>query len=165
MDQLDPAERDAWFDGCGCYLCFIRPRLKTPESDDQVLAELLTKTVSYYEFKKAILKAANVVDDFFLVRAIVGQALTGEFRLGDVTARDEILATHRLAISDFEERLARGEGNKAALEGCIRTSRNKIETLESDLAEGRQSYLRFCERVLAPLFFEEPPSQLLGKPE
>lgn len=160
LDRLDPSDREKWFGPC--FLCLINPRCKESKSEGQTIGELFLDTVSYHEFKKACFRAAQVVPDFFLVRSIVSEALNIVFRPGDLTAREEYLGNLQSALASFEAKLEDAEAEKTrALERCINSATKKITSIDSDLAAGRQSYPRFCESILAPLFLESFPKEQL----
>ncbi len=153
LDGIEPGKRDRWF--YGCFICVIKPRAKEPTSGDQVMGELLLDTVSYHEFKKACNGLSDEVEEHFLVRGIVSEALAEVFRHGDKTARDEFRCTHQSAIEFFKQRLKDGSGNTKALQRCIRMSTKKLETLDEDLLKSYESYQDFCREVIGPLFLEE----------
>lgn len=152
LDSLEPQQRQDWFSFE--YLCVINPGAKMPISGDQVLGELLLKPVSYHEFKKACGALQDKIADLFLIQAIIYSVLGRLSRAGDLSSQQEVEEQHCFSIQFFQEQIAKGNPDKADLEGCIRMSTEMLNNVEETLHKNHERYIEFCETVLPHLFRE-----------
>ncbi len=142
------------------YLAIINPSFKQPTDSEQTLGELLTKTISYSEFRRKCLKMSRQIDQGFLVQGIISHALSVGYHLADendvirqLESWDDWLAAYAgwvHAGTHSQEDYERFRHKAAA-------RRNRLPDL---LAKSKVEYREFCESVVAPLLLEEAPGSL-----
>ena len=158
LDDMDVGPRDELFEFA--YFWVINPEFREPRPDDRTLADRMLGKTDYFAFRR---KCQQLVEgqrlaDFFLVQAIVSDALRWAWRQGDLDQLNQVLENIRDAMGRTEQKLR--EETDAVRRADLVAFRDFMERrLES--APGRQrkasdQYKLLCESILPVLYLEEP---------
>lgn len=136
------------------YMLVIKPDVEIPTDGNQTLGELLRSPVSYVQFREKCWALSHLVEQSFLIRAIVHEGLTSAFRSGDKTNTDRVVKNNKRLIDKLEEDVKTSKTN-VANQQHISAIRERIDQIPVRIERGYQDYVRFCEEIVAPLFSEE----------
>ncbi len=138
-------------------LMVIKPHVKFPTDPNETLRDLIQGSTGYVDFRKKCYELARVVEERFLVRAIVNEALCSAFGAADKTDLDRVLKNNAGLINHLE---LEKKANPQEAEDLSR----QIETIKAMMAEipnrketSYKLYADFCNEVVAPLFDQRIP--------
>jgi hypothetical protein len=106
---------------------------------------------------------AQIVEQPFLVRAIVNETLQSAFAAGDKTNLERILQNNKFLIRKMEQEL--NENPKTPIFNLkdVEEMQSRMDQIPSRIEEAYRCYTAFCDEVVVPLFSEEiefPPEVL-----
>jgi len=138
-------------------LLVIKPQVRLPADPNETDADLIMKPTGYVEFRQKSFELARTVDETFLVRAIVNEALWAAFNAGDKTQLERVLNNYHSFIKRLEEESQTNPARAQANSQTIAELKSHIAQLPERVQQGYERYCAFCDEVVVPLLREEVP--------
>jgi hypothetical protein len=142
------------------YLAIINPSVKKPLDEEQTLGELLTKPISYSQFRRKCFKMSRQLDQGFIVQGIVNYALSFGYHLADESDVTRQLESWNSWLAVYAESVEAGTHSKEDYERFRHRAETHFERIPELLARSKVEYQEFCDLVVAPLFLEETATPL-----
>jgi Restriction endonuclease len=137
------------------YSAIINPSFKQPTDSEQTFGELLTKTISYSEFRRKCLEVSDLIDQGFLVQGIMCYALSAGYHLADENDVARQVESWQNWLVVYAAGVEAGTHTKEDYERFRHKATSHITRLPELLAQSKVEYREFCESVVAPLLLEE----------
>ena len=160
LDQVEPEKRDGILSWISIFL--VKSRIKGFETMT-VFGRTVTlplrdkESLRYEAFKDRCYELAVTLDEPLLVFLIVNWVLQAQLQIGDVTSVDEFIKRQREHLEftngEFMKFVLTDEDREAA-ETIKKTLRMSIENASENAQNNYDSYVWFCEQVVAPLLKE-----------
>lgn len=144
------------------YLSIINPSSKQATDAEQTLGELLDKPISYSEFRRKCLEISSLIDQGFLVQAIITSALSSAYHLADDSDMPRQVGSWKTWLETYAAAVEAGTHTKEDYERFRRTAENHLNRLPNLLAQAKVEYRDFCESVVAPLLLEEDDLEFMS---
>ena len=159
LDDLDPSERKEILEATEHEI--INPRFREPPQDYKgTIGELMIDKVDYPTFKEKCYELAKSIDQSLVVTLVVNVTFQWLLNLGDSSNLGRIIENHRALISHLRASIDRGEPDAQTMASVIHKSEQMIKELPKQTQASYQRYVKFCERVVGPLFDEQIKLQL-----
>jgi len=150
LERLEPKRREEVL-GLTLY-GVIKPRYKpTPPGYKGTIGELMLDRVHYHAFKDKCRVLTDLVEEHFLVSAIVSGCLRGLFHRGDMTSVGALMSRYDGVAEEFEMDLKTGHGDSEMLRKMVADMKRFKKTAKSEARKAYAIYVQFCETVLCEL--------------
>jgi hypothetical protein len=143
MDSVDEELRDKAFEMT--YYNIISPRYRKPDRPDQKLGELKIDQVNYKEFKKSIHLHFSTRTNLFMAGAILRDALSYTFHMGNIADLETIKNRHKRIIESISSDSSIDEVKKLRL---LELPKRQIETAHEQVVKYQEIYIWLCEKVV-----------------
>lgn len=161
LEEMNPSMRDDVFSWS--YHSFIGPRYREPKHKKEKIADTQLDPTDFRAFKAKCLELEDArMSGWVLVQAAVSDALSWTWRFSDETKVATTIANNRDAIAHFEQRLADASDPDEidALNGCIATATEVIESAHERQNQWHKYYMYLCETLVPSLAMEELTREL-----
>lgn len=135
----------------------IKPHVKFPTDPNETLGDLVQGPTGYVDFRKKCYELARVVEERFLVKAIVNEALCSAFGAGDKTDLDRVLQNNAGLINHLESERKANPQDAEDLSRQIESIKNLVAKIPDRVDANYKLYADFCNEVVAPLFQQRIP--------
>ena len=157
LDEMDTATRDQLFEFG--YLWVVNPRFREPRTSNETMRESMIDVYDYASFRAKCndLVRGRHLSENFLVWALVSNALSWAWKLGDPTQLTLMLQRHRDAVEYFSTELSKetDPDRRATLQGVRDFTERMVASAPERQQTAEQYYRVLCNSILPLLYLEE----------